>query len=54
MVFTQLETPRLIIRRFQDKDLAAFVDYRNDPEVARYQSWDSISAPRAQSFIQEQ
>ena len=54
MVYTPLETPRLIIRRFQDKDLAAFVDYRNDPEVARYQSWDSISPARAQSFIQEQ
>ena len=54
MVFTQLETPRLIIRRFQDKDLAAFVEYRNDPDVARYQGWDSISTPRAQSFIQEQ
>ncbi len=54
MFFTQLETPRLIIRRFQDKDLAAFVDYRNDPEVARYQGWDSISPPHAQSFIQEQ
>jgi RimJ/RimL family protein N-acetyltransferase len=52
--FTPLETPRLIIRRFQDKDLAAFVEYRNDPEVARYQSWDSISPPHAQSFIQEQ
>jgi RimJ/RimL family protein N-acetyltransferase len=54
LVFTQLETPRLIIRRFQDTDLAAFVDYRNDPEVARYQGWDSISPPKAQSFIQVQ
>ena len=53
MVFTQLETPRLIIRRFQDRDLAAFVEYRNDPEVARYQGWNSISRPQAQSFIQE-
>ncbi|MEP7357338.1 MAG: GNAT family protein [Anaerolineales bacterium] len=54
MVFTPLETPRLVLRRFQDRDLPAFVEYRNDPEVARYQSWDSISAPRAQTFIQEQ
>ena len=43
----------MIIRRFQDKDLAAFVEYRNDPEVARYQGWNSISRPQAQSFIQE-
>lgn len=34
-----LETPRLIIRQFRDSDLEAFVAYRNDPEVYRYQGW---------------
>jgi RimJ/RimL family protein N-acetyltransferase len=53
-MLTPIKTSRLIIRRFQDGDLDAFLDYRNDPEVARYQSWESISAPRAQAFIQEQ
>jgi RimJ/RimL family protein N-acetyltransferase len=28
--------------------------YRNDPEVARYQSWEGISKPEACTFIQEQ
>jgi RimJ/RimL family protein N-acetyltransferase len=53
-VFAPLETDRLIVRHFEDGDLDAFVAYRNDPEISRYQSWDSISAPRAQAFIQEQ
>ena len=54
MVFTQLESARLILRHFHDRDLAPFLEYRNDPEVARYQGWESISAPRAQVFIEEQ
>ena len=35
-----LETARLHIRRFQDSDLESFFEYRNDPEVARYQGWE--------------
>ena len=54
MAFSKLDTPRLVLRRFQDADLEAFMAYRNDPEIARYQSWDSISAPRAQAFITDQ
>jgi aminoglycoside 6'-N-acetyltransferase len=54
MAFTQIESEHLIVRRFQDADLAAFVAYRNEPGVARYQNWDLISAPRAQAIIQEQ
>ena len=34
---------RLIARRFGPDDLAAFVAMRNDPEVARYQSWERYS-----------
>lgn len=34
-------TERLIIRRFRPSDVAAFAAYRNDPEVARYQSWST-------------
>lgn len=33
------ETSRLVIRRFQASDAAAFARYRSDPQVARYQSW---------------
>ncbi len=49
-----IETSRLILRSFQDADLSPFLAYRNDPEVARYQSWDSLSLARAQAFVQEQ
>lgn len=36
----RLETPRLVLRRFQDSDLEPFVQYRSDPDVVRYQSWE--------------
>jgi [ribosomal protein S5]-alanine N-acetyltransferase len=35
-----LRTARLRLRRMTDADLPAFVAYRQDPEVARYQGWD--------------
>jgi RimJ/RimL family protein N-acetyltransferase len=54
MAFTQIETARLLVRRFQDGDLPAFLEYRNDPEVARFQGWTSISETRAAAIIQEQ
>ncbi len=53
-MFTELTSDRLAVRRFQDSDLAAFLAYRNDPAVSRYQNWDSLSAPRAQALLQEQ
>jgi RimJ/RimL family protein N-acetyltransferase len=37
-VFTRIESERLILRLFEDSDLAPFVAYRNDPDVAKYQS----------------
>lgn len=37
----RLETPRLILRTFQDSDLEPFQHYRSDPDVARYQGWDT-------------
>lgn len=53
-VFTKIESARLRLRHFQDSDLALFMGYRNDPVVARYQSWDGISELDARNFIQEQ
>lgn len=52
-VFTRIESERLILRRFEDSDLVPFVAYRNDPEVARFQSWDSFDERDARSFIRE-
>jgi RimJ/RimL family protein N-acetyltransferase len=45
------ETARLILRRFRMSDLAAFMAYRNDPEVARYQSWDDTTEEMARAII---
>jgi RimJ/RimL family protein N-acetyltransferase len=51
--FDGIESERLILRRFKDSDLVPFVAYRNDPEVARYQSWDSFEELEAKAFIRE-
>ena len=53
VAFTRIESERLILRRFKDSDLAPFMAYRNDPEVARYQSWDSCDEQEARAFIRE-
>lgn len=39
--FTELVGERITLRRFRLDDLLAFVTYRSDPTVARYQSWDA-------------
>ncbi|HEY7095056.1 MAG TPA: GNAT family protein [Ktedonobacterales bacterium] len=54
MEFTTIETARLRLRRFGDADLPAFIAYRNDPDVARYQSWEGISEAEAVAFVREQ
>lgn len=47
-----LETQRLILRRPTDQDAEAFSRYRSDPEVSRYQGWETpYSLDRAQRFI---
>ncbi|CAN5706342.1 MAG: GNAT family N-acetyltransferase [Rubrobacter sp.] len=51
--FTRIESKRIILRRFEDSDLASFVAYRNDAEVACYQSWDSLDEREARAFIRE-
>lgn len=38
--FEDLTTRRLVIRRFASNDAEALASYRNDAEVARYQSWE--------------
>lgn len=53
-VFVALETDRLRLRRFTDVDLKPFMAYRNDPEVARYQSWEGITEREAREFLAEQ
>jgi RimJ/RimL family protein N-acetyltransferase len=52
--FNALETPRLRLRRFSPEDVTAFLAYRNDPVVARYQTWETTDASEAVELIQEQ
>jgi RimJ/RimL family protein N-acetyltransferase len=50
-----LITERLSIQPLTIADLETFVEYRQDPEVARYQSWDtSYSHSQAEELIQSQ
>jgi RimJ/RimL family protein N-acetyltransferase len=52
--FTPIMTPRLVLRRFHQGDLAAFLAYRNDPEVARYQGWPTpMDEAAARAFIDD-
>jgi RimJ/RimL family protein N-acetyltransferase len=45
-------TKRLRLRPFVDDDLDAFVAYRREPEVARYQSWlPTFDAEQGRAFI---
>jgi RimJ/RimL family protein N-acetyltransferase len=50
--FDRLETPRLVLRRLLAEDLDALVAYRNDSEVARYQSWSDYDAQRGRQLIE--
>lgn len=52
-MFESIEINRLRLRRFDPQDLTDFLAYRNDPEIARYQSWESTSEAQAQQFIEE-
>ncbi|MGR3503798.1 GNAT family N-acetyltransferase [Pseudaestuariivita sp.] len=46
-----LETGRIVLRRFGPFDLGPFLDYRTDPEVARYQSWEVMDRDTAKAFL---
>ncbi len=53
-MFLPLETPRLILRSFEERDIEPFRRYRSDPEVARYQSWEApYSLEQATAFVHE-
>ncbi|HEX7241359.1 MAG TPA: GNAT family N-acetyltransferase [Longimicrobiaceae bacterium] len=54
MTLTPLDAPRVRLRRFTRADLPAFVAYRADPEVARYQSWDSFTEADGEAFLAKQ
>lgn len=49
--FRALHGPRLVLRRFELRDAGALAAYRSDPEVARYQAWDSCTLDEARRFV---
>ncbi len=49
--FQSICSQRLTIRRFAPEDAPALAAYRNDPEVARYQGFDSCTLDEARRFI---
>ena len=52
--WTPLRTPRLVLRRFREDDAAVLAAYRSDPDVARYQSWDTpYAVETARAFVHE-
>jgi RimJ/RimL family protein N-acetyltransferase len=54
-VIYPLLTKRLSIEPLTTADLATFIEYRQDPEIARYQSWDtSYSMAQALELIESQ
>ena len=48
---TYFETSRLRARSFTAADVEAFVAYRADPDVARYQSWSDYTLERGEAFV---
>jgi RimJ/RimL family protein N-acetyltransferase len=48
---TFFETHRLRARAFSIADVEAFVAYRADPDVARYQSWSDYTLERGAAFV---
>lgn len=49
-----LFTKRLVLRPFTMTDVEAFMAYRNEPAVARYQSWEGCNRTEAEMFIHAQ
>ena len=54
LTFSSLESARLRLRRFADRDLLPFLAYLNDPFVARYQTWESYTEQQARDVIERQ
>jgi len=50
--FDRLTSARLVLRRFRADDIATFVRYRADADVARFQSWENFSAEDGARFYE--
>ncbi|WP_345871984.1 GNAT family protein [Shewanella algae] len=47
-----ITSTNLTLRRLRASDLAAFSRYRQEPQVARYQSWDTFSFEQAKTLYE--
>lgn len=47
-------TRQLQFRRLRADDLSAFLAYRSDPQVARFQGWSPMSEAQARDFLNQQ
>jgi RimJ/RimL family protein N-acetyltransferase len=52
MTFSELVTPRLVLRRLCLSDCAAMFAYRSDSRVSRFQMWEPRSVEEIQSFVE--
>ena len=52
--FCDIETQRVILRKFKKSDVEAFLKYRSNPQVALYQGWEDYKSEQAIEFINEQ
>jgi RimJ/RimL family protein N-acetyltransferase len=51
----RIQTRRLVLRPFEKEDLPAFMGYRSDPRVARFQSWEpTYGLAEAERFLASQ
>lgn len=46
-------TPRLIARAMRPTDVGPFVAYRSNPDIARYQSWESYTLEQGRALVEE-
>jgi RimJ/RimL family protein N-acetyltransferase len=47
-------TPRLKIRNLRESDLEAFYQYRSNPEITRYQGFNTFTLQQSKDFIANQ
>lgn len=54
--FTNIEAERIILRKFKESDVEAFLKYRTKPEVVLYQGerWENYKLEQAIEFVNEQ
>ena len=50
----KLETERLILRNLCESDLDDFHIYHSDPEICKFQSYDTFTIEKSKEFIEEQ